>query len=331
MGHRVRHLLRRDTSFAPMRPRKVRQSLRERDWGEIDVSSSPTLHRTKPLTRNLRTPADEENAGDWSEKDSDGTSSTDGERDPKKKQKRLRMVSPRTSQSNCTSWRGSDPREFVLPRESVSESRDRSKVHKASRAVPQFCGVDAAIVLYLNMSNSQGRPVSDGHVLPGGASVLPTPVREVGRTKTRSVVESSEGLEKKGSDTIKTTMAKNDLVWSLLGDGEKQETSDGRPCPDDGCDVLPTWGTLAVDARGPDQTNVWRGKRLATSPPLRSTRRAEQNAKLRRHERPEKSDVPLDHQRGCSPGGRPSLREDLRVPIRRLHQRVSKSNTCTGS
>ena len=39
----------------------------------------------------------------------------------------------------------------------------------------------------------------------------------------------------------------------------------------------------------------------------------------------------LDHQSGCSRGGRPSLREDLRVPIRGLHQRVSKSNTCTGA
>ena len=32
--------------------------------GEIIVSSSPTLHAAKSLTRNLRTPADEENAGD---------------------------------------------------------------------------------------------------------------------------------------------------------------------------------------------------------------------------------------------------------------------------
>ena len=53
------------------------------------MSSSPTLHRTKPRTRNLRTPADEENAGDWSEKDRDGTSSTDGDAETKKKQRLL--------------------------------------------------------------------------------------------------------------------------------------------------------------------------------------------------------------------------------------------------
>ena len=64
-------------------------------------------------------------------------------------------------------------------------------------------------------------------------------------TETRSVVESSEGLEEEGSDTIKTTTTKNDFVQGLLGDGEKQETCDGHPRPDDGCDVLPTWRTLA--------------------------------------------------------------------------------------
>ena len=71
-------------------------------------------------------------------------------------------------------------------------------------------------------------------------------------TKTRSVVESSEGLEKESSETIKSTIAKNDLVQSLLGDGEKQETFDGHPRPDDGRDVLPTWRTPAIDATRPD-------------------------------------------------------------------------------
>ena len=89
MCHRVRYLLRRDTSFAPMKPRKVRQLLRERHREEINVSGSPTLHRAKPLTRNLKTPADEENARDWSERDRDATSSTDGDAETKKKQKRL--------------------------------------------------------------------------------------------------------------------------------------------------------------------------------------------------------------------------------------------------
>ena len=105
-------------------------------------------------------------------------------------------------------------------------------------------------------------------------------------------MESSERLEKEGSDTIKTTVAKNDLVWSLLGDGQKQETSDGHPYPDDGCNVLPTRRTLAVDAGRPDQTNAWCDKRLQSWQPT-------------------------------------SIREDLRVPMRRFHQGVSKSNTAT--
>ena len=57
------------------------------------------------------------------------------------------------------------------------------------------------------------------------ASCSSNQVREVGRTEACSVVESSGRLEKTGSDTLKATVAENDLVWSLLGDGEKQETS----------------------------------------------------------------------------------------------------------
>ena len=44
----------------------------------------------------------------------------------------------------------------------------------------------------------------------------------------------------------------------------------------------------------------------------------------------EKTNLSLDHQSGCSPGGRPALREDFRVPIRGIHKRVSKSNTRFG-
>ena len=57
--------------------------------GRKQNERSPTLRRAKPLTRNSRTPADERNAGDWSERDSDGTSSTDGEAETKGKRRRL--------------------------------------------------------------------------------------------------------------------------------------------------------------------------------------------------------------------------------------------------
>ena len=61
-----------------------RQLLREGDLEDNKMSRSPTLRRARPLTRNSRTPAAEENAGDWSDKDSDGTSFTDGEVDTEK-------------------------------------------------------------------------------------------------------------------------------------------------------------------------------------------------------------------------------------------------------
>ena len=61
-----------------------------------------------------------------------------------------------------------------------------------------------------------------------------------------------------------------------------------------------------------------------------STRRAEQNSEPRRHNRPAKPNLSLDHQSGCSPWRPASLRKDFRAPTRGLYQRVSKSNTCTG-
>ena len=202
--------------------------------------SSPTLHRAKPLTRNVRTLADGENAGEWSERDSDATSPTDGDVETKKKQKRLERSAWRRARQLQKA--GEDPTLANLS----SESRNRGKVQKASRTVPQFCGRG-------NTGARRGR--------------LPTLVREVGRTEACSVVESSGRLEKTGSDTLKATVAENDLVWSLLGDGEKQETSDGHPYPDDDCDALPAWRTVAVDAERPDQTNAWCDKRLVTAPP----------------------------------------------------------------
>ena len=86
------------------------------------------------------------------------------------------------------------------------------------------------------------------------------------RSHSRSVLESSEGLEEEGSNTIKTTTTKNDLV--LLGDGEKQETFGGHTRPDDYRDVLPTWRSLAVDARGSDQCMVWQAIHHCSSTPF---------------------------------------------------------------
>ena len=126
--------------------------------------------------------------------------------------------------------------------------------------------VDAAIVQYQHMSYSQGRPVSDGEVLLAGLLFFQPQCGKLGGQKTRSIVESPEGLEKESSDKVKATTAKNDLVWSRLGNGAKQETFDGHPGLDDGRDVLPTWRTLAIDARGLDQTDAWCGKRLVTAP-----------------------------------------------------------------
>ena len=181
------------------------------------------------LTRNLETPADEENAGDWSEKDSDGTSSTDGEAETKRKQKRLEQSA--RGRARVISKAGEGPtlaNLSFLERVSVShgtEAKYKKRVEqflsfadegktgarrgrrgrRGNRAVPEY--------------EQQPRTTSERWRGPtGGASVLPTSERKVGRTKTRSVVECSEGLEKEGSDTIKTTITNNDLVrvcWEM--------------------------------------------------------------------------------------------------------------------
>ena len=143
------------------------------------MSSSPTLYRTQPLTRNLRTLADEENAGDWTERDSDATSSTGGDAETKKKQRRLEQSAWRRARAIAKA--GEDPtlaNLSFIERESVSLETEG----KYKKQVEQFLNfadeenlalvaddeVDAAIVLYLNMSYSQGRLVSDGEVLLAG-------------------------------------------------------------------------------------------------------------------------------------------------------------------
>ena len=241
MRHRVRHLLRRSANIAPVRRRRVRQLLREGDLEENKMSRSPTLRRAKPLTRNS----------------SDGTSSTDGEAETKRKQ--IRLEQSARGRARAIAKAGEDPtlgNLSFLERVSVShgtEAKYRTRVEQflsfadeEKLALVADDEVDAAIVQYLNMSYSQGRPVSDGEVLLAGLLFFQPQYGKLGRQKLGL---SWRAL--KGSDTIKTTTTKNDLVRGLLGDGEKQETFDGHPRPDDGRDVLPTWRTLAVDARGP--------------------------------------------------------------------------------
>ena len=233
------------------------------------MSRSPTLRRAKPLTTNLKTPTDEENAGDWSEKASDGTSLTDVEAETKQEAKAFGTVSPWTGQGNFECWRGSDPRKSVLPPESVSESRDRSQVQKASRAVPQFCGRRKTGARRGRRGRRGNRAVPEHELQPrttcgrwrrptGGASVLPTSVRKV--VRRQKLARSWRAL--KGWRKRAPTRSRRPLPRVISGSGacwemvEKQETSDGHPYPDDGCNVLPTWRTLAVNERGLDQTNA---------------------------------------------------------------------------
>ena len=100
--------------------------------GENKVCRSPALRRAKPLTRSSKTLADEENAGDWSERDNDGTSSTDGEAETIRKQTRLEQSA--RGQARAIAKAGEDPTLSFLKRRSVSHGTE-AKVQNASRAV----------------------------------------------------------------------------------------------------------------------------------------------------------------------------------------------------
>ena len=73
----------------------------------------------------------------WLEQDSDGISSTDA--GDKKKTTIITTVDPRPDQSECKSWRESDPDQFVLPWKDLSESDDRNKEQIASTGLPPRC------------------------------------------------------------------------------------------------------------------------------------------------------------------------------------------------
>ena len=155
-----------------MRPEQLR---RESVLGRNRTSRSPTLRLGQQLTRNLRTPADEENAGAGSEKESDATSTRVGCGD-KEKAKTFEKHQPEGESGQLQSLAEIRPSRICPSSEGVSEPWDRGK---AQNPLEQFLSsaneeklalvaddeVDEAIVLYLNKNNSQERLVTDGEVL----------------------------------------------------------------------------------------------------------------------------------------------------------------------
>ena len=159
----------------------------------------------------------------------------------KKKQKRLQQSARgRTRVIFIKGWWRSHTRRPFFPQENISQPRVRSKVQNASGAVPQVCGRRKTGARRgrrgrrgkrtIPEPELQSRPTCIRWRSPiGGTSLLPTSVRKAGWTKTRAIVEGPKGMAKASSDKVETTTAKNEVVWDLLGNGEKQETFDGDP------------------------------------------------------------------------------------------------------
>ena len=216
LEHRVRHLLKRSASIAPLGPRSVRQLLQDAHMRKNKASRLPTLRWTKPLTRQTRR---------MQEAGSRGTATTLLQRIQQWREWESKDF--RTSQSdaepdNIKSWRGPDPRDRVLPRMNISKTSDRDKIQNASGAIPQLCGRwkigarrgrrgrhDNRVIPKHEL---QSRPTCERRRSASGTSLLPSSVRKAGWTKTRSIVEGCEGLEKEDSDKNKTTTTR--MIWS---------------------------------------------------------------------------------------------------------------------
>ena len=168
--------------------------------------------------------------------------------------------------------------------------------------------------------------MSDGEVLLAGLLFFQPQYRKLGGQKLARSWRALKGWRKKAPTRSRRPSPR--MIWSAVcWEMEK---------PLMAIHVLITVVTYCrpgelLQSMREHLTRLMHGKRLVTPPPHRSKRRDKQNTELRRHDRLEKPNLSLDHQSGCSPGGQPSLREDLRVPIRRFHQGVPESNTNTGT
>ena len=139
--------------------------------------------------------------GDWSEKDSDATSPTDGEG---KEKATIVWKGQPGDQPGQLQKVGEDPTLANLSfLEGASASQETEVKYK--KQVEQFLRfadeeklahvaddeIDAAIVLYLNMSHSRGRQVSDGEVvLRGSSSSNPS----AGSWEGRALMAGENGL-----------------------------------------------------------------------------------------------------------------------------------------
>ena len=301
MGHRVRHHLRRHKLCANETEKSETVAARKRPWRNqreqfTDFASDKATDEKSENTCRRRECRRLEREGQrwevvnrWRGGD-------------KEKAKTFGTVSPGTSQSNCESWRGTDPREFVLP------LGDRSKVQKASRAVPRFCGRGKTGARRGRRGRRGNRAVPEPGQQPrttcerwrgptGGASVLPTPVGKFGRTKTRSVVESWRKRAPTRSRRPLPRMIWSGVCWEMVRNKKPLMAIHVLMMVVMYCRPEELLQSMREDLIRP-MHGVASDWSLLLHPVL--TRRAEKNTKLRRHDRLETPDLLLDHQSGCS-------------------------------
>ena len=178
-------------------------------------------------------------------------------------------ICPRRCQSNRVSWRGSNARRPLFSRERLSGRGNGNKAQSTSGGLPLLRGRTKAGAR--RRRRGRRRHCVPGHELqagqtcerrgapPGGSTLLPTTVRQVGRAEGRMFVASPD------ESVLEVSTAKSDMVRDLLGNAGAQQAPDDHARLADDRHVLSPQRTLAVRARGSHQVHARRCEQFRPS------------------------------------------------------------------
>ena len=178
------------------------------------------LDRAGPMLVNSSTSADVKKTGDWSEVDSDGTSSTDAELETRKKRRRLQQSARGRATAIATVGGDSTLANLsFLERVQATETKYKARVEdflcfadEQKLALAADDEADAAIEQYLNTSCSQGRPVSDEELLLVGLMFLQPQCGKSGGQEHARSWRALQGCRKRAPTRSRCPLPR--MIWS---------------------------------------------------------------------------------------------------------------------
>ena len=215
--------------------------LQEDGQTKTPAARTSTLGRARP---NASTDADGERARNWSEKECDGTSSTEAALETPARKRCLHQ-----SARGRGSWRGSNGREpsskgsrwaRQRTQSTIRGSRTSSALRTSKWRSPRTTRSMRPCAIPEH-EQQPGQTCERRGALLGRPPPLPTPLRQVGRPKAR---------------TFEVSTAKSDVEGNLLGNAREEQAPDRSPRR-----------TLAVRARGPRHALARRGDQSDPPPP----------------------------------------------------------------